>query len=177
MLIESIIKPQPPLKTRTVDIFGQRYEFEEVQKGRYVASVTDQDAIDCLLGNKAFSEYTDKLTAASAPSLASASAPAAPAAAPAAPAPAKPTPTPTKPAPAPPTPPDTKVDASATASETEILAQALLSSTPIAIKKQLEKNMPSGDVLRAAIKLEKAAKSPRQHVLSGLTGALSSLEA
>ena len=172
MLIESLIKPEPRFTTRSVDIFGVRYEFEAVKKDRYVAVVDDPAAIACLLGNKAFREFTDKLGDDTTPKLAKTATLDATT--------GKVDPPPAKPA-TPPAPPAAQTageqDGTSTNTDINIKAQALLASTPLAIKKQLEKHMPSRDVLEAAIVIENAASKPRQHVLSGLSGALSSLDA
>jgi hypothetical protein len=174
VLIESLIKPEARFTSRSVDIFGVRYEFEAVKKDRYVAVVEDQAAIDCLLANKAYREFTDKLGDDTTPKLSKTStldAGTGKVDPPAPPAPPKPAAT-VKPEATKPEQDGTMID-----TDVNMQAQALLSSTPLAIKKQLEKHLPSREVLAAAIVIEKAADKPRQLVLSGLTGALKSMDA
>lgn len=180
MLIESLIQPSKN-PSRVVRVHGHDYEFIRLAKGRFVAEVADQAHQQVLLKNpKVYREFTDALLDTSAGTLSKA--PPKPADA-IQPPPAKPETTTTAPAPPtgdppPPPPPagNADDDASKTVDEITGAAQALLSSTPQAIKKQVEKHPPGQAVLEAAVAIEKAAKAPRQHVIACLTGALSALD-
>lgn len=171
MLIESLIRPSIKA-TRTVTVFGVAYEFAPLaDKNRFVALVEDPAAIKCLLAlPKAYREFTDALPTGS--TLAKPSTKTA--------APAAPPPKPVLPAPvADPAKDDDKGEGQSnapTAEEVNASAQSLLSSTPQAIKKQIEKHPPSREVLAQAIAIEQGAKTPRPHVLACLTGALSALD-
>lgn len=189
MLIESLIKPTQRTE-RVVNIHGRNYTFTEVpnQRGRFVAEVDDKVAQETLLKNtKVYREFTDAI----GPSLSKAPAK------PAAPTPATQPKPATQPATPPATPPpaaDAKPGADTgdagksdgegeqtppgdTNDEITGKAQALLSCTPVAIKKQLEKNCPSLAVIDRSIAIEAAADKPRDQVLAALRGAASAMQA
>ena len=63
----------------------------------------------------------------------------------------------------------------AEAQKLEAEVMALLSSTPQAIKKLVEKHTPSRAVLEKALASEKSAEKPRAQVVNLLFGTLSSL--
>lgn len=181
MLIECLTALRSS-KTRKVSMFGTIYDFTALADGRVVAEVANPEhAARFLSKPRSYREFTDKipvpgatLQAGAAKKSAAPPAPPPPANPPAPPAGESTPPAQTEP-PAPPAPP-AGTDGSQTADEINAKAQALLSSTPVAIKKQVEKHPPGKEVLDAAIALEQAAKSPRQHVLACLTGARSALE-
>lgn len=183
MQIQSLIRPsQKP--TRTVTVFGKAYVFAKTVDDKFVAEVDDPAAIETLLKlPKAYRQYTPPKPAisrtaidpADPESVAKAAAQAAAlkaeqeqaeadeaaAAAAAAQAVAK-------------QEANEAADAQKNAVEAEVLA--LLSSTPQAIKKIVEKKVPSKDVLTRALAVEKGAEKPRPQVVNLLSGTLASLE-
>jgi len=171
-------------KTRQVVLFGTLYEFTPLADGRLVAEVADSTHAARFLSKRAYREFTDTLPGAKGATLQAGPATSKQPTKPADPPPPPSTaPTgnagaaPVNPDGQPPAPPaPAGIDGSQTADEVQAAAQALLSSTPVAIKKQLEKHPPGKAVLQAAIAIENAAKKPRQHVLACLTGTLSALE-
>jgi hypothetical protein len=176
VLIESLIKPTQPnretgRKTRTVTVYGVAYEFAELAKSRYVAEVTEDKAIECMLGHpKQFREYVaaGAARAAGTPALSKD--------APKADAPKAVEKKAEKPVAPPASDEDDEKDRSQTADTVTREAQALLSSTPQAIKKMVEKNRPAKPVLERAIAIERAAPKTRAHVLACLGGALKTYE-
>lgn len=169
MYIESLIRPSKG-NSRIVTVNGASIEFSRVAKDRFVALVEDPAAQQTLLQHKhLFREFTDQAAAlAAAPKLSNQSKPAAP---PAAQSQAT-SPTPS----APHAPPDAGDDASQS-DEITAAAQALLASTPVAIKKQVERHQPTKAVLERALEIEQGEKNPRQQIVALLKAHLSSLAA
>lgn len=190
MQIQSLIRPtqlRPGQTTlaRTVEVYGQKYVFTKTVDDKFVAEVADPKAIECLLKlPKLYREYISP-----APALArqvtidpadKAAVAAAEQAAKAAEKAAKEREAAEREAAA-------KADAAvadqearekaneaAAAVDAEVLA--LLSSTPQAIKKLVEKKTPSREVLEKALANEKGSEKPRQQVVNLLSGTLASLE-
>lgn len=173
MRIESLIKPSRA-PSRNVSVHGTNYEFIRVADNRYVAEVADEEHAQILLRNpKAFREFTESVGLAGAGLTRTPPAKAAPVAAPT-PAPT-PSPQASKAVPAPPAaaePAALKADP-----DNDGPALALLSCTPAAIKKQLDKTPPPAAVLQRAVELESASKKPRQQVLSHMKAILSAVQA
>lgn len=172
--IESLTKPSKT-PTRKVICFGTEYEFAPVLKGRFIATVADERAIEAFLTKpKLYREVAATELTPSAASAASAAATSSLSKAkPATEAPKEPEPVNEAEA----KPEEAKADASETAGEIQRQAQALLASTPNAIKKQLEKHCPELDVLKAAYAIEKADPKARPLVVSGLKAAIDTKEA
>lgn len=179
MLIESLIHPKATKKpTRTVQANGKAFEFVQVRPGRFVADVDDEVAAQALLRiPHAYREFTESLDTGALSR-------------------AKPAPAPA----APPAPNRAEVQKQAAAAENaaaqaaaaerqkqlendptvndlDAAARALLGSTPVAIKRQLDRKPPSAAVLSRAIELETGEKKPREQVLANLRGVLSSVGA
>lgn len=185
MKIESLIRPtqlRPGQTTlaRTVHLFGTAYMFAKTPDDKFVANVEEPRAIECLLKlAKTYRQYVEpapalariKIDPADAASVAAAAkqkaeleqaeADQAAAAASAAAKVAE---------------QEANEAATATAEALEAEVQSLLSSTPQAIKKIVEKKVPSAVVLKRAIELEQAQEKPRAQVVNLLTGTLSSIE-
>ncbi len=176
MKIESLIRPsQKP--TRTVKVFDNAYVFNKTIDDKFVAEVDDPRAIEALLKlPKAYREYTepkpalgrtkldpaDKEAVKKAEQEAAAQAKAeADAAAEAAAAVKK---------------QEESEAANAQKAAVDAEVQALLSSTPQAIKKIVEKKIPSREVLELALASEKGSEKPRTQVINLLSGTLASLE-
>lgn len=179
MLIESLIHPKATKKaSRTVSAHGQDYEFVQVKPGRYVAEVVEEAAQQAFLKLKhLYREFTEELGAATA-SLSRA-----PLAKPTAPTPTVDRAAQQKSA--------AQIEAEQaaaaeakkaaenddpTVNDLDAAARALLSSTPTAIKRQLDKKTPAVDVLKRAEELEKAADTPRQQVLAHLRALIRTAE-
>lgn len=166
MQIQSLIRPsQKP--TRTVTVHGKAYVFTKTSDDKFVAEVDDPKAIETLLKlPKAYLQYTPPKppiarAGASDDDAKAAKAAEDKAAKEAADAVAK---------------QEEREAQTAEAEKLEAEVMALLSSTPQAIKKLIEKHTPSREVLEKALANEKAAERPRQQVVNLLDGTLSSLE-
>lgn len=171
MQIQSLIRPsQKP--TRTVTVHGKAYVFNRTADDKFVAEVDDPKAIETLLKlPKAYLQYTppkppiargaggdDAAAAKAAKEAKDAEDKAAKEAAAAV------------------AQQEANEKATEAAQQVDAEVMALLSSTPQAIKKLIEKHMPSREVLEKALANEKAAERPRQQVVNLLDGTLSSLE-
>lgn len=171
MQIQSLIRPsQKP--TRTVTVHGKAYVFNRTADDKFVAEVDDPKAIETLLKlPKAYLQYTppkppiargagsdDAATAKAAKEAKEAEDKAAKEAAAAV------------------AQQEANEKATEAAQQVDADVMALLSSTPQAIKKLIEKHTPSREVLEKALANEKAAERPRQQVVNLLDGTLSSLE-
>jgi hypothetical protein len=169
MQIKSLIRPS--LKpTRTVTVYGKAYVFSRTADDEFVAEVDDPKAIEALLKlPKAYVQYTppkppisrggaggDDAAAVKAAKEAERRAAEEAAAAVAE--------------------QELHEKEIAEAQQVESDVMALLSSTPQAIKKLIEKHTPSRQVLEKALAVEKASDRPRQQVINLLDGTLSSLE-
>lgn len=182
-LIESLIHPKATKKpTRTIHVFGQAIEFAAIKPGRFIAEVVDEAAVAALVKLKHLyrdvsDEFAELAGKVAAPSLAKAPAPTAPA------------------------PNRAAMQKSAAQAEAEeaarkeaekaaakgnvddptvndldAAARALLGSTPVAIKRQLDKKTPPRDVLARAVELESGADKPREMVLAHLRTLLKNAE-
>lgn len=171
MQIQSLIRPtQKP--TRTVTVHGKAYVFAKTPDDKFVAEVDDPKAIETLLKlPKAYLQYTppkppiargaggdDAAAAKAAKEAKEAEDKAAKEAAAAV------------------AQQEANEKATEAAQQVDADVMALLSSTPQAIKKLIEKHTPSREVLEKALANEKAAERPRQQVVNLLDGTLSSLE-
>lgn len=171
MQIQSLIRPsQKP--TRTVTVHGKAYVFSRTADDKFVADVDDPKAIETLLKlPKAYLQYTppkppiargagsdDAATAKAAKEAKEAEDKAAKEAAAAV------------------AQQEANEKATEAAQQVDADVMALLSSTPQAIKKMVEKHTPSREVLEKALASEKAAERPRPQVVNLLSGTLSSLE-
>lgn len=171
MQIQSLIRPsQKP--TRTVTVHGKDYVFSRTADDKFVAEVDDPKAIETLLKlPKAYLQYTppkppiargaggdDAAAAKAAKEAKDAEDKAAKEAAAAV------------------AQQEANEKATESAQQVDAEVMALLSSTPQAIKKLIEKHTPSREVLEKALANEKAAERPRQQVVNQLSGTLSSLE-
>ncbi|MCR6496231.1 hypothetical protein LJB71_08380 [Thermomonas sp. S9] len=171
MQIQSLIRPsQKP--TRTVTVHGKAYVFSRTADDKFVAEVDDPKAIETLLKlPKAYLQYTppkppiargaggdDAAAAKAAKEAKEAEDKAAKEAAAAV------------------AQQEANEKATEAAQQVDADVMALLSSTPQAIKKLIEKHTPSREVLEKALANEKAAERPRQQVVNLLDGTLSSLE-
>lgn len=171
MQIQSLIRPsQKP--TRTVTVYGKAYVFSRTADDKFVAEVDDPKAIETLLKlPKAYLQYTppkppiargaggdDAAAAKAAKEAKDAEDKAAKEAAAAV------------------AQQEANEKATEAAQQVDAEVMALLSSTPQAIKKLIEKHTPSREVLEKALANEKAAERPRQQVVNLLGGTLSSLE-
>lgn len=171
MQIQSLIRPtQKP--TRTVTVHGKAYVFTKTSDDKFVAEVDDPKAIETLLKlPKAYLQYTppkppiargaggdDAAAAKAAKEAKEAEDKAAKEAAAAV------------------AQQEANEKANEAAQQVDADVMALLSSTPQAIKKLIEKHTPSREVLEKALANEKAAERPRQQVVNLLDGTLSSLE-
>lgn len=168
MLIETLIKPKPDAakQTRDVSFFGKNYKFTNVGDGHFVADIDDPKAIECALKfPKTYRQYTQAAELARGGDDKAAKAAAEKAEAEAAEAAAKAV-----------AAQNAREGEDAKATQLEADITALLSSTPQAIKKIIEKKTPSREVLEGAHALEKASTKPRQNVLNLLSGTLSSIE-
>lgn len=166
MQIQSLIRPtQKP--TRTVTVHGKAYVFAKTPDDKFVAEVDDPKAIETLLKlPKAYLQYTppkppiargggsdtDAKAAKEAEEKAAREAAAAVAKQ------------------------EEREAETAEAEKLEAEVMALLSSTPQAIKKLVEKNLPPRAVLEKALATEQKAERPRTQVVNLLSGTLSSLE-
>ncbi len=165
MQIQSLIRPtQKP--TRTVTVHGKAYVFAKTPDDKFVAEVDDPKAIETLLKlPKAYLQYTPPkppiARGAGADDAKAAKAAEDKAAKEAADAVAK---------------QEEREAETAEAEKLEAEVMALLSSTPQAIKKLVEKNLPSRAVLEKALATEQKAERPRPQVVNLLSGTLSSLE-
>lgn len=173
MQIQSLIRPsQKP--TRTVTVHGKAYVFSRTADDKFVAEVDDPKAIETLLKlPKAYLQYTppkppiargaggDDAAAAKAAKEAKEAKEAEDKAA--------------KEAAAAVAQQEANEKATEAAQQVDADVMALLSSTPQAIKKLIEKHTPSREVLEKALANEKAAERPRQQVVNLLDGTLSSL--
>lgn len=171
MQIQSLIRPsQKP--TRTVTVHGKAYVFSRTADDKFVAEVDDPKAIETLLKlPKAYLQYTppkppiargaggdDAAAAKAAKEAKEAEDKAAKEAAAAV------------------AQQEANEKATEAAQQVDADVMALLSSTPQAIKKLIEKHTPSREVLEKALANEKAAERPLQQVVNLLDGTLSSLE-
>lgn len=168
MQIQSLIRPsQKP--TRTVTVHGKAYVFSRTPDDKFVAEVDDPKAIETLLKlPKAYLQYTppkppiargaggDDAAAAKAAKEAEDKA--------------------AKEAAAAVAQQEANEKANEAAQQVDAEVMALLSSTPQAIRKLIEKHTPSREVLEKALANEKAAERPRPQVVNLLSGTLSSLE-
>lgn len=179
MKIVSLIRPtqtkpgQQP--ARTVKVFGKDYVFRPEVDGSFVADVDDPAAIECLLKlPKAYREFI-----APAPVLARGLDVADPAAVKAAQKAADEQAAKEKEAAvkadAAVKDQEAREDETARAAQVEADVLALLSSTPQAIKKIVEKHPPTREVLEKALANEKSQEKPRQQVVNLLSGTLASI--
>lgn len=168
MQIQSLIRPsQKP--TRTVTVHGKAYVFSKTPDNKFVAEVDDPKAIEALLRlPKAYLQYTQpkppigRGTGGEADADAKAAKAAEDKAA--------------KEAAAAVAKQEEREAETAEAEKLDAEVMALLSSTPQAIKKLVEKNMPTRAVMEKALATEQKADRPRAQVVNLLTGTLSSLE-
>lgn len=171
MQIQSLIRPsQKP--TRTVTVHGKAYVFSRTPDDKFVAEVDDPKAIETLLKlPKAYLQYTPpKPLIARGAGGDDAAVKAAEKAAKEAEDKAA------KEAAAAVAQQEARESETAAAEALDAEVMALLSSTPQAIKKLIEKKTPSRAVLEKALATEQQAERPRTQVVNLLSGTLSSLE-
>ena len=171
MQIQSLIRPsQKP--TRTVTVHGKAYVFSRTADDKFVAEVDDPKAIETLLKlPKAYLQY-----APPKPPIARGAGGDDAAAAKAAKEAKEAEDKAAKEAAAAVAQQEANEKATEAAQQVDAEVMALLSSTPQAIKKLIEKHTPSREVLEKALANEKDAERPRQQVVNLLSGTLSSLE-
>lgn len=176
MQIQSLIRPsQKP--TRTVTVFGKAYVFAKTADDKFVAEVDDTQAIEALLKlPKTYVQYTPPKPALGRTAIDPADKESVAAARKAAEKQAAEEAQAARDAAAAVAEQERREAETAAATAVDAEVMALLSSTPQAIKKLVEKKTPSVEVLEKALATEKAADKPRTQVVNLLSGTLSSVK-